>query len=206
MNCWTEEFARKNKSTLPFFTIHPEDKDNHLMARELLGKGFTGVKLQPLVQNFHVADERLIPVYEEIIKHGAWAMLHTGTAPYSNGLVGVKYFRELMKKLPNLKTIVAHMGGYEFEEFFELVEMYPHMRFDTTMIFTETDVFDTSFPNEMIDRLIKYSDRVLFGSDFPNIPYEYEESINGLLRLNLEEKVYEQIFYKNAERDFNIDL
>jgi len=205
MNQWTEEFAKKNQSTLPFFTIHPEDQDNKLMAREFLEKGFTGLKLQPLVQNFHVADERVTPVYEEIIKHGAWTLLHTGTAPYSNGLVGVQYFRKLMKRFPDLKVIVAHMGGYEFHEFFELLEKYPNMRLDTTMIFTDTDVFDTSFPKEMIDLVEKYSDKVLFGSDFPNIPYEYEESINGLLRLQFEQKVYEKIFYKNAERDFNID-
>lgn len=206
LNKWTSEFAKKNQSTLPFFTIHPEDSDNYLMAGELLEKGFTGVKLQPLVQNFHVADERIMPTYEVVIEHEAWALLHTGTAPYSNGLVGVQYFRKLMKRFPDLKVIVAHMGGYEFDAFFELLDMYPNMRLDTTMIFTETDVFDTSFPNSMNHLLKKYSDKILFGSDFPNIPYEYEESINGLLRLGLEKEVYDQIFYKNAERDFNIDL
>jgi len=204
MNRWTEEFAAKNKSTLPFFTIHPEDQDNKLMARELLKNGFIGLKLQPLVQNFHVADERVMPIYEEIIDHGGWALLHTGTAPYSNGLVGVHYFRKLMKRFPELKVIVAHMGGYEFQEFFDLLETYPNMRLDTTMIFTDTDVFDTSFPEEMMDLVDTYGDRILFGSDFPNIPYAYEESINGLLRLKFDQSIYEHIFYKNAERDFNI--
>ena len=206
INRWTEMFSTSHEGALPFFTIYPEDPGNHLMAEQLLTKGFTGIKLQPLVQKFHVADDRINSVYETIIKYNAWAMLHTGTAPYSNGLVGVKYFRELMKKFPDLNVIVAHMGGYEFDDFFELLEIHPNMRLDTTMIFTQTDVFDTSFPDRLIDRFIHYRDRIFFGSDFPNIPYGYEESINGLLRLGLEKNVYENVFYKNAKRDLNLEL
>ena len=44
----------------------------------------------------------------------------------------------------------------------------------------------------------------LYGSDFPNIPYEYERSTQGLLELDMPRGFYENIFYNNAKKLFNI--
>lgn len=198
LNAWTAEFASRVEAAMPFFTMHPEDAGNKAEARRMLENGFYGLKVQPLVQNYHVNDKRMTPVYEELLRAGAWLIVHAGTAPYANDYVGAKYFRELLKDFPDINVIVAHMGAYEFDDFFELLEKHPNMRLDTTMVFTKTHVFDTSFPEKKHADLIRFSDRILFGSDFPNIPYPYEESVNGLLRLEFEESFYEKVFFKNA--------
>jgi len=45
---------------------------------------------------------------------------------------------------------------------------------------------------------LKYQDRILFGSDFPNIPYEYSNQVTALRRLNLGKAVERKIFNDNA--------
>ena len=57
-----------------------------------------------------------------------------------------------------------------------------------------------SFKNEEINEL---SDRILFGSDFPNIPYQYENSIQGWLQREMEPSFYEKLFFRNAELLFS---
>ncbi|GAI80906.1 unnamed protein product, partial [marine sediment metagenome] len=54
------------------------------------------------------------------------------------------------------------------------------------------------------DVLLSYQDRILFGSDFPNIPYDYENSTKGLLEMGLPRSFYENIFFNNAKRIFKI--
>ncbi|MHA1486226.1 MAG: amidohydrolase family protein, partial [Promethearchaeota archaeon] len=55
------------------------------------------------------------------------------------------------------------------------------------------------------EELLSHEDRILFGSDFPNIPYDYSCSIEGLLNLNLPKSFYNKVFYENAKRIFRIN-
>ncbi|MCK4238466.1 MAG: amidohydrolase family protein, partial [Candidatus Lokiarchaeota archaeon] len=82
-----------------------------------------------------------------------------------------------------------------------------NMYLDTTMIY----IRDNIFPERKIKRpkpevLLSYQDRILFGSDFPNIPYSYENSLLGLLDLDLSRNFYKDIFYKNAKKLFNLKI
>jgi predicted TIM-barrel fold metal-dependent hydrolase len=54
--------------------------------------------------------------------------------------------------------------------------------------------------------LISYQDRILFGSDFPNIPYDYQYSTKGLFEMEMPKDFYEDIFFNNAKKLFNIKL
>ncbi|MER3446973.1 MAG: hypothetical protein C4291_09070 [Candidatus Dadabacteria bacterium] len=57
-------------------------------------------------------------------------------------------------------------------------------------------VFSQQLPWKGI--FLKYQDRILFGSDFPNIPYEYSNQVTALRRLNLGKAVERKIFNDNA--------
>ena len=68
---------------------------------------------------------------------------------------------------------------------------------------------DNVFPERKSKRpkpedLVSYQDRILFGSDFPNIPYDYQFSTKGLLELDLSKSVYQNIFFNNAKRLFSV--
>jgi predicted TIM-barrel fold metal-dependent hydrolase len=54
--------------------------------------------------------------------------------------------------------------------------------------------------------LVRYGDRILFGSDFPNLPYPYDEERAGLWARDLPADVYRRIFRDNALRFFGVRL
>jgi hypothetical protein len=52
---------------------------------------------------------------------------------------------------------------------------------------------DAPFPTAERSRLHNFSDRILFGSDFPNIPYSYGHALFALERLDLGDTWLQQI-------------
>src|SRR5690606_10851991 len=76
-----------------------------------------------------------------------------------------------------------HLGAPEFADFIELAETYEHVRLDTTMVFTPFFDRDAPVPDALLPRLAELREKVLLGSDFPNIPYEYAAQVDGLVRL-----------------------
>jgi predicted TIM-barrel fold metal-dependent hydrolase len=98
--------------------------------------------------------------------------------------------------------VIAHMGLPEYGEFFDLVEAYDGLHLDTTMAFTDFTEAMHPFPRELTPRLVDLADRIVFGSDFPNIPYPYVEGIEALERLDLGDDWLRGVLYENAARLF----
>ncbi len=206
INDWTFEFAKKYRNAIPFGCVWPSDADRvEYIEKMFEGYNFKGLKVQPLVQNFYPFDERLDNVYKTIVDKGKWFTIHAGTAPYRNEYVGFKHFLKFIAKYPNMKIIVAHLGAFEYQEFFGLLDKYENLYLDTAMVFIPNNVFpERRLKQTPPELLLSYQDRILYGSDFPNIPYEYERSTKGLLDLDLSREFYEKIFYTNAERLFEL--
>lgn len=204
INEWTYHFARQNSKAIPFGCVWPADKNRLEYVEQLFDQyEFRGIKIQPLVQNFFLHDERMSKIYELIIDRGKWLTVHIGTAPYKNRYVGYKHFLKFIKKYPDMNVQIAHMGAFEYRKFLNLLDRYENIYLDTAMTYIPENIFPerkSKRPNK--EDLITYQDRILFGSDFPNIPYNYEESTKGLLELDLPIIFYENIFYKNAKRLF----
>jgi hypothetical protein len=140
-----------------------------------------------------------------LIDRGKWLITHIGTAPYRNKFVGYSNFLKFLEKYSEMQVIVAHMGAFEYNKFLGLLDKYQNLYLDTAMIYIPENIFPerrTKRPSE--EELISYQDRILFGSDFPNIPYEYENSTKGLLALELSRNFYQNIFYNNAKKIFKL--
>ena len=71
----------------------------------------------------------------------------------------------------------------EFSEFLDLADGYANVRLDTTMAFV--DFWGLPVPDGVVPRLAALQDRILFGTDFPNIPYAYAHQVEALQRLDL---------------------
>lgn len=99
------------------------------------------------------------------------------------------------------------MGAFEYNKFLKLLDKHENLYLDTTMIYIPDNIFpERKAKRPKPDDLTSYQDRILFGSDFPNIPYEYNLSTKGLLSLNLPKTFYENIFFNNAKRLFNLTI
>jgi predicted TIM-barrel fold metal-dependent hydrolase len=185
-----------------FGTFHPDDGELlPELVDEALGKlGLRGAKLHPQVGRFGLDDPRLDPLYERAIEHGALLIIHAGRRPEPNEHVGARAFARLMRRHPRLKVIVAHSGADEFDAFFDLCGIYEGVFLDTAMVFNN---FLGGPPP--IQRVLEFQDRVVYGSDFPNIPYRIDTAIQSILDLRLGRGLEEKLLCTNAARLLGIN-
>ena len=178
------------------------------MAREATGDlGLRGFKFHYSVQRFHVDDERLFGVYERAEAAGHVFVLHVGTMPYRDPFTGVERFARVMERFPRLRVCVAHMGAFQSAEFLALLTRYHHLYVDTTMAMTpRATPYTGADPGAVGDAdPLRHQDRVLFGSDFPVIPYDYDEERRWAWERGLDAAVRRKIFNDNALRFFGLD-
>jgi predicted TIM-barrel fold metal-dependent hydrolase len=198
LNDWNLDVLDETPNLCCFAAFHPEDGDGLAMAAALLDHPrILGFKLQLLVQRFFPDDERLFPLYELVMERGKRLLFHVGTGPVGNEFVGIVPFRRLLARYPGLPAIIAHMGAIEYGAFGELLADHPRLYMDTAFSFLPRlgSMFDLGG-----DFLERYHERILYGSDFPNILFPREDEIDTLLNLNLSQEFYDAVFRDNGLR------
>ncbi|MGH7333503.1 MAG: amidohydrolase family protein [Candidatus Rokuibacteriota bacterium] len=205
LNRWVAEIGSRFPQAIPLGTLHAGDADPEAIARDAIEElGLRGFKFHHSVQRFHVDDPRLFPVYERGEAEGCCFTLHVGTMPYRDPFTGYERFARLMERFPRLRVCVAHMGAFDSGRFLALTERYPHLYVDTTMAMTVAatpyvGAEPTTITNET---LLRHQDRIMFGSDFPLIPYDYDEERGWADARGLPVAVQAKIFYDNAVQFF----
>ena len=198
LNDWNLNVLAETPNLYCFAAFHPEDDDGLAMAAALLDHPrILGFKLQLLVQRFFPDDERLFPLYELVMEKGKRLLFHVGTGPVGNEFVGIVPFRRLLARYPGLPAIIAHMGALEYGAFGELLADHPRLYMDTAFSFLPRlgSMFDLGG-----DFLERYRERILYGSDFPNILFPREDEIDTLLGLDLSQEFYDAVFRDNGLR------
>jgi predicted TIM-barrel fold metal-dependent hydrolase len=196
LNTWNKGILKEHENLYCFAAYHPDDENALSYAEEILSlERFAGIKLHYMVQQIYPDDERLFPLYELVIAKKKRLLLHVGTGPIGNEFVGIKFFSKLLERYPNLPANVAHMGGLEYGEFIGLLDQYPNLYFDTSFTFWPQTPWSFNLDAGLLE---KYQDRILYGSDFPNIFLPREDEINHLTKLNLSAAFYKKIFWENG--------
>jgi hypothetical protein len=133
-------------------------------------------------------------------------VIHVGTGPHTNEFTGLARFERVLERFPELRASICHMGAFETRSAFQLLDRFPHLHLDTTMAMTEASLPYTRIDPAVVRDadLVRYADRILFGSDFPNLPYPYEAERVGLWARDLPMDVYRRIFRDNARRFFGV--
>lgn len=179
-----------------FGTMHQDYANYKDELRRIRELGLRGLKFHPDFQRFHVDDPRMMKIYEEA-GDSLVLLFHIGdrntdfSSPYR--------LARVLRDLPGLKIVAAHMGGYS-----EWEQAWEHL--------VGKDVwFDTSstmpmLPPEEARRmaLAHGTDRILFGSDYPAA--HHRKAIAQTLDIGLSEEDNEKVFYKNAEKLLGITL
>ena len=97
--------------------------------------------------------------------------------------------------------LVPHLGANEFTAYKELLERYDNLWLDVSMVIA--DYLPNSDPPRLDDMR---ADRIMYGTDFPHIPYAWDRELKRLCGLGLPEKSMELILGQNAAELFSISI
>jgi hypothetical protein len=203
LNRWVREHAADSEMAVPFATVHGDD-DVRAVVREAFEGGARGLKFQCPVQECGPDDPRLDPAFELAAAYDRPIVFHAGSAPMfeDSPHVGVDAFESFLASFPAVRAVVAHMGTYEHERFIDLARERDAVFLDTTMAMSPRSPEVVDFdPTEIADAtLVELSESVMYGSDFPNLPYPYEAERAGLLARDLPREAARDIFSRTADR------
>ncbi|NMO34913.1 amidohydrolase [Streptomyces sp. GMY01] len=204
LNGWAAEFARRTPDCLHTATLYPEP-GVEAYVREAVEAGARVFKSHVQVGAYDPADERLEQAWGLLAEARVPVVMHCGSGPAPGRHTGPEPVARLLARHPRLRLIVAHMGMPEYEEFLGLAERYDEVRLDTTMVFTDFSEGFMPFPVRALPRLAALGDRVLLGTDFPNIPYPYLHQLQALERLGLGEDWLRAVCHDNAAKLFSVE-
>jgi uncharacterized protein len=199
LNAWEADFAARTPDALHSATFFPEPGAGGYVA-EALGAGARLFKAHLQVGAYDPRDELLGPVWGLLAEARVPVVVHCGSGPVPGRFTGPGPMSEVLARYPRLITIIAHLGAPEYGEFLGLADRYPGVYLDTTMAFTDFMERIAPFPAELRPRLAGAADRILLGSDFPNIPYPYLDQLNALARLDLGTPWLRAVCHGNAVR------
>lgn len=203
LNEWSTDFAAAQPDCLHSATFYPEPGATEYVERAL-ARGASIFKAHVQVGNYDPTDRMLDGVWNALQHSRTPVVIHAGSGPAPGDFTGPARVRAVLDRFPELTLVIAHMGMPEYGEFLDLCEQFPRVHLDTTMAFTAFVEQADPFPRDRLDDLVRLGDRVLLGTDFPNIPYSYLEALQSIVGLGLGDDWCRGVLYGNAARLFGI--
>jgi predicted TIM-barrel fold metal-dependent hydrolase len=179
LNAWVLRFAAETSGAVGTATFYPEpDVEEYL--REALDAGARCVKLHVQVGGLDPRDPLLDRAWGLIAEAGIPAVVHCGDGPLPGRYTGHAIFAEVLRRHPALTAVIAHAGLPDYLGALDLVRAFPRVHLDTTMVGTAFAQAMAPLPADWTARLADVGDRIVLGSDYPNIPYPYAEQIDAI--------------------------
>lgn len=201
LNSWATEFAAQVPECLHTATFYPEPSAP-AYVRQVIDTGARVFKAHIQVGDYSPTDPLLQPVWALLEETQIPTVIHAGSGPQPGRHTGPGPVAEVLRRHPALRLIIAHMGLPEYREFIELARRYPGVYLDTTMAFTAFIEQTDPFPVDARPALVELADKVLFGSDFPNIPYRYHHALESITGLGLGDEWCRKVLHDNARSLF----
>lgn len=187
-------------------TVFPGEDQDSLILTEAFAQGLSGLKLHSHVQCFDMNSEAMERIYACCCKYEKPVIMHVGQEPNSTAyqcdpylICNAEKLEAVIRSFPDLKVCVPHLGVGETEQYKKLIEKYDNLWLDTTMVITDYFPFD-----QKIDLSGYRPDRIMYGSDFPNIPYAWDRELKELRTRDLAEDVLEKVTFANAVEFYGI--
>jgi predicted TIM-barrel fold metal-dependent hydrolase len=177
---WVMAFAADTPGAVPTATLYP-DPDVLEYLGAAVEAGARAVKVHVQVGGFDPRDPLLQPAWGFLAEAGVPAIVHCGNGPIPGAHTGLDVFGEVLAAHPRLPVVLAHAGMPDFAGALALVHRYERVHLDTTMVGTPFSLRMAPLPVDWPARLVDVADRVVLGTDFPNIPYAYAEQVKAIV-------------------------
>jgi uncharacterized protein len=207
LNQHMAELAAKEPRLIGLATVLPGEPGASQILEDAFKAGLKGVKLHCHVQSFAPDARELDEIYETCIRWNRPITMHAGREPSSHHykvdpyvLCAVERVERVLRNYPKLKLCVPHLGANEFDGYEKLLEQYENLWLDTTMAIAEY------FPGPVPTRLLEVRpERILYGTDFPNLPYAWDRELKRLEKGKFNADALEKVCGKNARELFAQD-
>lgn len=175
------DFCRGRSRLIPFCDVNPHmyTSPGDELRRRVEGEGFRGVKLYPTYQHYYLNDPRMYPLYQAARDLGVPVLVHTGSSVFRGSRM--KYgdplqLDDVAVDFPDLNLVMAHAGrGLWYDRAFFLSKLHANVYMEISGL--PPSKLMTYFPE--LDRI---TDKVIFGSDWPGVPWirRNMEAVGGL--------------------------
>jgi len=179
LTSWALEFAERVPEAVPTGTFYPEPGAASSVDAALRA-GARCFKAHLQVGAYDPRDELLTPVWGALADASVPVVVHCGHGPLRGDFTGLRIFGEVLAQHPMLTAVLAHAAMPEYGAAFELMARYPRVHLDTTMVGVPFAEELSPLPPDWTARLADVADRVVFGTDFPNIPYPYATQLQAI--------------------------
>lgn len=204
LNQWSSQFAAQTPDCLPTATFYPEPQAPEYVVAAIAG-GTRVFKAHIQVGDYDPNDPLLDDVWGAIEDAAVPVVIHCGSGPVPGSHTGPEPVQTLLHRFPTLHLIIAHLGMPDYGHFLDLCDSYDNVRLDTTMVFTGFAQEMMPFPTELRPRLLGAGDRILFGSDFPNIPYSYVHALQSITQIRgADDDWLRKVLFRNAADLFGL--
>lgn len=206
MNAYMADVTRGHPDVTGLATVFPGEPDTAKILEEAFALGLRGVKLHCHVQCFSPDDDALHEVYRTCADHEMPLVMHAGREPRSSAykcdthqVCAVARTERVLKSFPKLRLSVPHLGADEYEGYLDLLERYDNLWLDTTMMLA--DYFPVTPPHALLHAR---PERIMYGTDFPNLPYAWDREIKRLSAHGFTERDLPALLGQNALKFFSI--
>ncbi|MCW2942852.1 MAG: hypothetical protein JWN00_5837, partial [Actinomycetia bacterium] len=129
-------------------------------------------------------------IYDTCSDAGLVVLSHSGPGHRGDASARPSEFGPVLQRWPNLRLVLAHLGGASWRETAELAGTYPQVAFDLSEIIEWVGAPHAPSATDLTE-LIRHigADRVMLGSDFPWYdPVRTANLVDGLPGLGTEER------------------
>ncbi|MFG6446204.1 amidohydrolase family protein [Microbacterium sp. P07] len=171
-NRWVCEMAAPHEKLLPFISANPAVMTSD-ESREHLGEAFAewgarGLKLHPIGIRAYPHDPGFDGVYDACIEADVPIVFHSGPDTRGRGYSEPAVFGALAASRPELKLVLAHLGGGSWRDTAALAADHPQLMFDLSEIVIWIGASAGPSADDVVSLIRSIGvDRVVTGSDFP---------------------------------------
>ena len=207
LNAFMADLVRTRPRVTGVATVFPGEADAAAILQDAFAMGLRGVKLHCHVQCFAVDAPELHEVYDACVADDQPIVIHAGREPKSpayacdpHALCSVARMEEVLRSYPRLRVSVPHLGADEEPAYGRLLERYDNLWLDTTMAMA--DYFPCPGGADLIARR---PDRVMYGTDFPILPYAWDRELVKIKAARLGDETLEQLLGATARAFYGLD-
>jgi predicted TIM-barrel fold metal-dependent hydrolase len=208
LNAYMAELCRRYQYLTGMATVFPGENKARQILAEAFDMGLSGVKLHCHVQCFEMLGPAMHEIYEVCQDWDRPLIMHVGREPKSPAypcdpyaLCSAARLEQVIKTYPDLRVCVPHLGADEFDAYLHLLESYDNLWLDTTMTLADYLPF-----GNIPDLSEMRADRLIFGSDFPNLPYAWDRELRRVAHLNLDRERLSKLLNQNAVEFYAIKM